>query len=86
MDFLLLLSDHVRIVIEIDGKHHYAVGEKAEPKRYSEMVSEDRKLQLAGYEVYRFGGYELQTRDAKHIVEEFFVRLFERHEVGRGQA
>lgn len=81
MDFLLLLSDRVRVVIEVDGKHHYAVGEKAEPKLYSEMVGEDRRLQLAGYEVYRFGGYELQTEDAEHTVEEFFIRLFERHEV-----
>jgi very-short-patch-repair endonuclease len=83
MDFLLLLSDRVRVVIEVDGKHHYAVGEKAEPRLYSEMVGEDRKLKLAGYEVFRFGGYELQTEDAEHTVEEFFLRLFEWHEIGQ---
>lgn len=81
MDFLLLLSDRVRVVIEVDGKHHYADGDIASPKRYSEMIAEDRKLQLAGHEVYRFGVYELQKEGAERIVEEFFLRLFERHDV-----
>lgn len=27
MDFLLLLPNRTRIVIEVDGKHHYAAGE-----------------------------------------------------------
>ena len=31
MDFLLLFSDKRRVVIEVDGKQHYAVGEKASP-------------------------------------------------------
>ena len=31
----------------------------ANPRRYAEMVAEDRELRLAGYEVYRFGGVEL---------------------------
>ena len=65
MDFLLLLSDRVRVVLEIDGKHHYADGEIASPKRYSEMAEADRDLQLAGYEVYRFGGHELLQEDAE---------------------
>ena len=26
------------------------------------MVAEDRRLRLAGYEVYRFGGYELTQK------------------------
>ena len=59
MDFLLLLPHGVRIVLEVDGKQHYAEGDTASPKLYSEMVSEDRRLRLRGYEVYRFGGYEL---------------------------
>ena len=50
MDFLLLLPRGVRIVLEVDGKQHYAEGDTASPKLYSEMVSEDRKLRLRGYE------------------------------------
>ncbi|WP_218220340.1 hypothetical protein [Nesterenkonia sp. Act20] len=58
MDFLLLFSSRHRVVIEVDGKQHYASGDKASPALYSEMVAEDRRLRLAGYEVYRFGGAE----------------------------
>lgn len=39
MDFLLLLPHGVRIVLEVDGKQHYAEGDIASPKLYSEMVS-----------------------------------------------
>ena len=78
---MLLPSSRTRIVIEVDGQHHYADGDIAQPKLYAEMVAEDRKLQLAGYEVYRFGGYELQPPDGKRLVEEFFSRLFEKHDV-----
>ncbi|MBM6588924.1 hypothetical protein [Brevibacterium sp. RIT 803] len=61
MDFLLLFSSSHRVVLEVDGKQHYAEGEKAIPRLYSEMVAEDRRLRLDGYEVYRFGGAELLT-------------------------
>jgi very-short-patch-repair endonuclease len=81
MDFLLLLSDRIRVVIEIDGKQHYAEQDKASPRLYSEMVAEDRRLKLAGYEVYRFGGYELSSESAIEIVEQFFVNLFKRHDL-----
>jgi hypothetical protein len=46
MDFLLLWPGGVRVVLEVDGKHHYADGEVASPTRYSEMVTEDRALRL----------------------------------------
>lgn len=59
MDFLLLLPHRQRVVIEIDGKQHYADGDTASPQRYASMVAEDRNLRLLGYEVYRFGGFEL---------------------------
>src|SRR5262249_26011508 len=59
MDFLLLLPDAVRIVIEVDGKQHYADGDVASPRLYSAMMAEDRALRLRGYEIYRFGGHEL---------------------------
>ena len=47
MDFLLLLPRGVRVVLEVDGKQHYAGGDTASPRLYSEMVSEDRGLRPA---------------------------------------
>lgn len=95
MDFLLMLEQGVRIVIEIDGRHHYAVQDQGAPARYianaelyAEMASEDRRLRLMGYEVYRFGGYEFRDVDlgarkvgpeAQRRVAEFFDRLLARH-------
>lgn len=97
MDFLLMLEQGVRIVIEIDGRHHYAVQDSLVPdrfianaQRYAEMVAEDRRLQLMGYEVYRFGGHEFLDVDLEHrrvgphapqSVAEFFERLLARHGV-----
>lgn len=81
MDFLILLSKSKRIVIEVDGKHHYADGDMASPIKYTEMVSEDRRLSLAGYEVYRFSGYELTQHSAKQEMENFFTKLFKKHGV-----
>ena len=75
MDFLLLFSDRRRVVIEVDGKHHYASGDKASPELYAQMVSEDRRLRLAGYQVYCFGGAELFNGTSRSMVEEFFQQL-----------
>jgi hypothetical protein len=82
MDFVLLLPNGVRIVIEVDGKQHYADGDVASPPRYAEMVAEDRALRLLGYEVFRFGGYELRRPDALTIVRKFFDDLFTVHSIG----
>jgi AbiJ N-terminal domain 3 len=80
MDFLLLFSNQVRVVIEVDGQQHYAEKNgNASPRLYAEMVAEDRRLRLAGYEIYRFGGYELQAPHGPPIVIEFFRALFQRH-------
>lgn len=80
MDFLILFSSKDRVVIEVDGKQHYANGDVASPQEYARMVSEDRRLRLLGYEVYRFGGYELAELDrGKKIVADFFKRLFDKH-------
>jgi very-short-patch-repair endonuclease len=92
MDFLMLLDDHVRIVIEVDGKEHYAEGDKASPRHYAKMVEEDRRLRLQGYELYRFGGAEFPDADlnngrytiglqSKAVVTEFFQCLFNRHKI-----
>jgi very-short-patch-repair endonuclease len=78
MDFLMLFSDRKRVVIEVDGKQHYAVGDTAAPRLYSEMVAEDRRLKLAGYQVFRFGGYELGQPGAEAILNEFFDEVHSR--------
>jgi len=94
MDFLMLISECKRIVIELDGVQHYAEDEKiicdgkiypghiASPKRYADMVSAQRDMTLAGYEVYRFGGSEFHDdRIAKDRIKKFFVDLFTKHKV-----
>jgi very-short-patch-repair endonuclease len=81
MDFLLLLPNNTRIVIEVDGKQHYATGTRASPEKYSEMVREDRRLHLDGYEVYRFGAEELLREDGAKRADDFFSALLERHEI-----
>lgn len=84
MDFLMLLPLDQRIVIEIDGKQHYSDDTgQAQPRLYAKMVAEDRRLRLAGYEVYRFGGYELcqEQGSADEVVASFFGDLFGRHRI-----
>lgn len=82
MDFLLLLPQGVRVVIEVDGKHHYADATgSADVQRYAQMVKADRELKLAGYEVFRFGTAELQPPTAKADVKAFFEALFKRYGV-----
>jgi hypothetical protein len=44
------------------------------------MVAEDRRLRLAGYEIYRFGGWELTAPGGKQLPEAFFTVLLARHE------
>jgi len=75
MDFLLLPSQRRRVVIEVDGAHHYSEDGRASPRRYSEMLAEDRRVRLAGYEVFRFGGWELTRPDAEAVVDRFFDEL-----------
>lgn len=89
MDFLLMLEHGVRIVIEVDGRHHYATDDGqdlwiANAQKYAEMASEDRRLRLAGYEVYRFGGAEFSDvelknwsvgADAEAMLKRFFDQL-----------
>jgi hypothetical protein len=82
MDFLLLLPNRARVVIEVDGKQHYADGDRADPARYAEMVREDRALRLAGYEIYRFGAVDLKPAEAgEALAREFFARLLDKHGV-----
>ncbi len=92
MDMLLLLDHNVRIVIEVDGKPHYAEGDNASPAKYAAMVAEDRRLRLAGYELYRFGGAEFEDailQDRKYTIGpaseqlaiNFFQQLWEKHHI-----
>lgn len=84
MDFLLLLPRGGRVVLEVDGKHHYAneVGQ-ADASRYAGMVAADRELKLAGYEVFHFGAEELRSDTAREMVKAFFDDLFARYGVSR---
>ncbi|WP_216915353.1 endonuclease domain-containing protein [Nocardia noduli] len=76
MDFLIFFSDRQRVVIELDGKQHYSdKNGAAAPTLYAQLVAEDRRLRLAGYEVYRFGGQELTMPDAAGMLSLFFDEL-----------
>jgi very-short-patch-repair endonuclease len=81
MDFLLLFSNSERVVIELDGQQHYAEGDAASPRKYTEMVAEDRRLRLLGYEVYRFSGYELGETNGQKEIKSFFEQLFDKYGV-----
>jgi hypothetical protein len=100
MDFLLMLEHGVRVVIEVDGQQHYAVKNEidgvyiANPSLYAAMAAEDRRLRLAGYELYRFGGGEFRDVDvgvtipdaavgavSQAVVHAFFEKLLKRHKV-----
>lgn len=84
MDFLLLMPRGVRIVLEVDGRTHYASGDgRADPATYARTMAGSRNLTLAGYEVYRFGAHELRDPDqARGTLSHFFGDLFRRHHVG----
>ena len=91
IDFLMILPNLKRVIIEIDGKHHYAHEDgRADPHRYAEMVRVDRELRLRGYEVFRFGGAEFYNKNSSQTPEEnaielvrtFFTALFEQYEIG----
>ena len=89
MDFLMLLRNSARIVIEIDGMHHYSSRGRADPKLYAQMVSEDRRIRNLGYEVYRFGGSEIvkplgdglfvRQENTTETIASFFESLLIRH-------
>jgi very-short-patch-repair endonuclease len=80
MDFLFLFSAQERVVVEIDGKHHYTHADgRSSPELYAEMVAADRQLRLLGYEVYRFGGQELVREGATEKIDAFLAALLTKH-------
>ncbi len=92
MDFLLLVNGGGRIVLEVDGRTHYANERRdmppelprwiADPARYARTMAGSRDLTLAGYEVHRFGADDLRNADqARPTLTRFFADLFRRHHV-----
>ena len=81
MDFLMVLPNRRRIVIEVDGAQHYSFNDKPDPARYAQMVAEDRRIKLNGYDVFRFGGAELSSSEAERTVKTFFDELLRDYEV-----
>lgn len=81
MDFLMIFSMSHRVVIEIDGKQHYAEGNVASPKLYADMVSAQREMSLYGYDVFRFGGYEFcgQPDVVSKKLKDFLIRLMNKY-------
>jgi very-short-patch-repair endonuclease len=81
MDFLLLLPHKARVVIEVDGQHHFSEDDKPSLRTYAKMVKADRELRLQEYEIYRFGANELVGAGCENIVQAFFAELFNKHRV-----
>ena len=83
MDFLLLLPYGQRVVIEVDGSHHFTDSDgKPDSNKYADNMRGDRDLKLSGYEVFRFGAVELQDRErALSMLQQFFQDLFRRFDV-----
>jgi very-short-patch-repair endonuclease len=80
MDFLLLPPNNHRVVLEVDGISHYIdERRRPSPSRYADNVRLDRDLRLRGYDVFRFGGAELQSDDdAALMLADFFAAIFDR--------
>lgn len=77
MDFLLLLPRGRRVVLEVDGKHHYSTNDLADPALYAKNMRADRDLKLSDYDVFRFGADELRTEEQTHTtIQGFFRDLF----------
>ncbi|SDM73055.1 hypothetical protein [Bacillus sp. OK048] len=86
MDFLLLFPHGIRILTEIDGQQHYSEENgQVSPRKYANMVREDREDKLMGYEVFRFGGFEFyynnefEFHQIKKNLFDFFEKLFRRY-------
>jgi very-short-patch-repair endonuclease len=77
MDLVLILPRGRRVVLEVDGSHHYSSGGRADTAKYASNMRGDRDLKLNGYDVFRFGAVELQDREsARALLSHFFADLF----------
>ena len=81
MGNLILLPAGVRIVVEVDGQHHYSLDGRPASQRYAELALADRELKLCGYEFHRFGASELLGEAGRRLVASFFLDLFRKHEI-----
>ena len=83
MDFLLILPYGQRVVIEVDGSHHYTDDQgRPDRQKYANNMRGDRDLKLSGYEVFRFGAVELVEPElARSLLQKFFADLFQRFDV-----
>ena len=92
MDYLMILSHRDCIVIEVDGKQHYAEGYVASPRLYADMMKAHREMSLYGYDVYCFGGDELyeavndviKRQETFKMLRDFFSRLFHKYGIEVG--
>jgi hypothetical protein len=82
IDFFMLLSNFNRMVFEIDGSQHFSkldnstniyVGSK---KEYAKTLEDTRILQLNGFQVFRFGTYDIYDMKGKKVTRDFFETLF----------
>lgn len=95
MDFMFVISQQHRVVVEIDGIQHYADDKYikgtyykcADVNGYAQMMKAHREMVLDGYDVYRIGGKELYVgsdgneESAKQVVYEFLEGLFRKYRV-----
>ncbi|MFE1612653.1 hypothetical protein ACH4KC_12070 [Streptomyces griseoaurantiacus] len=84
MDFLLLLPQGQRVVLEVDGSQHFTRdrGRTPDTAKYADMVAADRDLKLRGYEVFRFGHDELKDLGAAQVLlRQFLPDMFRRFRV-----
>jgi hypothetical protein len=79
IDFLLILKNNKKIIIQVDANQHFADEDKFSPGKYAAMMSGDRELKLKGFEVYRFGSFEFKDENIENNLEEFFILLFEKY-------
>lgn len=76
VDFLIVLPNNRKVIIEIDGIDHYA--EKidgkwiASMKKYTTDRKFDRKMSQLGYTIYRFSNSEIED---KKEIEKFFDEI-----------
>lgn len=79
LDFAMILPGPRRVVIEVNGPHHFTdeTG-KASLETYAEGVAADRGLTLDGWSVFRFGANEMSASTPEVVLRTFFDRLLGR--------
>ena len=88
MDFCLIMPSNKKIIIEVDGIHHFAEKENgkwiASDKKYASQCKFDNEWQLRGNEIYRISNRALmdnKSEDNIIFIKEFFIKLFKKHKI-----